>query len=564
MQTAWPEPVLAHARAFMHAPLAYEWSALERRALAQFFSNANGRVFFMRNFPPHVGATIFSMYSRLKNPRGIRGVVVDQFIPQLLAAELPEFREIYGDAEEKAEEFLRKRGITTLDGFSRYSVDARDLANIFIDGMRQDPRALAFLVQSGKAKRFIRKYLAFGHNSIARMATMWIGFEQISVLAVKSLAWARPGAAQIGLSFRYTDASGKECYPIAEELALLGADPDAVRETLALAFRLYRESLESFPAFLREHWGRYPSFAAEPKDLEAGIVGETYDVLGNLLPAATLQSAGFSVSGEALPSVLKHLLLDNTPENIALVEAIIAEAEKTGAVQFCRHYEPTEWERATWQYLSLDGFEELVKDSKPPCALLRENLEGEYTLSEQLLGALADVIAGIPRGEHDKLPRAFETFAVACVGVMSFRGWRDLQRQSLSTHLRTLLTTRLGFYRYDKPAPAELHRAFERLAASNRKAEALLADAGVPAELRQYVLALGNNVGFLMSANLRQWEFCNWQRTKWSVNHEVRQVFLAVERALRKRYPWWERISRADVTPRYVFARGKKPVVFVP
>jgi thymidylate synthase ThyX len=559
MRTVWPQEVLAHSRAFVNAPLPYAWSGLERRALELFFSNTNSRVFFMQNLPPHVNATIFSMYSRLKNPRGIRGIFVDQFLPQLLASELAEVRHEFGGNEEA---FLRARRIRSLDAFADYSQEAQDVTNMFLDGMRQDPRSLALLRQSEKAKRFLATWLdAYGHNSIARMATMWLGFEQISVLAVKSLAWARPGAAQIGLSFRYTDASGKDCYPIAEELAMLGADAGRVRGMLELAFRLYRELLGSFPQFLRERWGSHPYFAEHPEELETGILGETYDVLGNLLPAATLQSVGFSVSGEALPSVLKHLLLDSTPENLSLVEAILTEAEKTGAIQFCRHYEPSEWERETWRYLEVESFRQLIGAYPPPCAVLCGDIAEPYTYSERNLAALADAIA---RDEHDKLPREFETVTLPFVGVMSFRGWRDLQRQSLSTHLRTYLTTKLGFYRYDKPAPEDLHRAFDLLAVENRAREEELSAAGIPIELRQYVLALGNNVGFLMSSNLRQWEFCNWQRTKWSVNHEVRQVFRAIEQALRQRYPWWERVSRADVTPAYVFARGKKAVALAP
>jgi hypothetical protein len=48
----------------------------------------------------------------------------------------------------------------------------------------------------------------------------------------------------------------------------------------------------------------------------------------------------------------------------------------------------------------------------------------------------------------------------------------------------------------------------------------------------------------------------NWQRTKPDVNHEVRQVFLSFERRLREKYWWWKEISRADMTPGYIFARG--------
>jgi hypothetical protein len=65
-------------------------------------------------------------------------------------------------------------------------------------------------------------------------------------------------------------------------------------------------------------------------------------------------------------------------------------------------------------------------------------------------------------------------------------------------------------------------------------------------------------VRYQIAANLRQWEFCNWQRTKWGVNDEVRAQFLAFEYALRSEYPWWKRLSRADLIQHYAFARGEK------
>ena len=93
---------------------------------------------------------------------------------------------------------------------------------------------------------------------------------------------------------------------------------------------------------------------------------------------------------------------------------------------------------------------------------------------------------------------------------------------------------------------------------ANKDIYTKLMESDVPRALAQYPLALGNFVGFSASGNLLQWEFCNWQRTKFSVNHEVRQIFLSIEKQLRFQYPWWSEISRADMTPAYIFARGSK------
>ena len=145
---------------------------------------------------------------------------------------------------------------------------------------------------------------------------------------------------------------------------------------------------------------------------------------------------------------------------------------------------------------------------------------------------------------------------------MSFRSWRDLQRQSFCAHFRTYVTPLLGFYFYDKRggAPTEFYEACKSLHASNLRLYSGMKRRGVPDAPAQYPLAIGNMVGFDISANLLQWEFCNWQRSKFSVNHEVRKIFLDEEKVLRKHYPWWAKISRADTTPAYVFARTKQGI----
>lgn len=78
--------------------------------------------------------------------------------------------------------------------------------------------------------------------------------------------------------------------------------------------------------------------------------------------------------------------------------------------------------------------------------------------------------------------------------------------------------------------------------------------------MRQYALPLGFKVGYTFGCNLRQFEFCSWQRTDWSVNHEVRKEFMVMEREIRRLAHWWPAFSRANLEPAFVFARGAKPL----
>ena len=577
--------LLAHAREFL-ASEKYrpKFSEIEVGVLKPFFTNSDGRVFFVHSLPEAVVDVLLSMYSRMKNKRGLRGMFVDAFLPQFLASSLRETAEGFSG---EAEKFLKYYKITTLQDYVDYSEETRKSLREFVGALAIDPEYIQKFSSGPKIKKFLSMWLdKYGHNSIARMAKLSLCCENISILAAKSLEWTRPGAGYIELSTRYVDMSGRDMYPVHEELAEFGVNREQVLDEMNYAFEQYRnfqgENFSGpFPQFLRDKYGKM----FDEKDLESGVIGETCDVLGNFLPCATLTSVGVAVSGEAFPQLLKHLILDNTPENFVLAEMILKEAAKIGGDQFSRHYDPTEWERTSWNYLRFNAFDlwwpgpeanrrRFVLDSLSGIEdrsflvprLIAENILLPSFRGQQsyMLDCWEDVVSnirGLDRKEFDKLPNHFEGVSAIFRGNMSFRGWRDLHRQQLATHYRTFVMPHLGFYRYDKSAPEAFRGACQHIWEKNYELAGKMDDKNVPEEIIQYPLVMGNLIGFQFGANLAEIEFCSWQRTKFSVNHEVRQIFIGMERALRKEYPWWASLSRADMTPAYVFARTKEGVL---
>jgi thymidylate synthase ThyX len=470
--------------------------------------------------------------------------------------------------QEDAELFLKNNKIRKLKDFQNHSEQANSKFEWFAANTPRE-EYLKVLADSKKAKKFLGMWLdQYGHNSIARMGTVWLCCEEVSILAAKSIEWTRPGAGYVELSTRFVDREGAGVYPIEKELARLGYDPRIVTENFSNLFCKYGylqgDSLNgSFPSFLRERWGELVT--KNNGNVELGVAGETFDVLGNLLPAATLTSVSIAASGESLPSILRHLLLDDTAEGRVLVEMIVQEAVKIGADQFIRHFQPTPTEVTGWGYkATVKNFRKdwgmkafvSVPGSESVQNILWEVLKHKSVflgMGSTDMNKIAEMLFKHGRGNHDKLPREFELVTVPFWGSMSFRGWRDLHRQGFSTHRRTLLKPD-QFYRYDKPHPNEIDDCFNKVERTSYQLYHDLSE--VPRIVRQYVLPMGFSIGFMYSANLRQHEFCNWQRTKPSVNHEVRQVFLSGERELRRIYRWWPLFSRADITPAYVFARG--------
>jgi hypothetical protein len=572
------------AREFLHADLPYQWTHRERQALRPF-SNTNGRVFFILHMPTTTSTSLLSMFSRMKNARGLRGHWVDNVLPAQLAQFVPECAaelaaaEAQGGSEAEKEDrltktiqkWLKDRALTTLDAFVEYSTTTRRLFEAFV-GVLSGRGFLRRLANSKRIMAFLKMWLdAYGHNSIARTGWLIMCVEGVSLLTVKTMEWTRLGYGAIEPSSRFLDCSTRGTFPIHHQLELFsGIAARAaylhVQQCLEMYTRFMGEKTDGpLPNFYREHWnGIVPA-----SDMEQGVFGESCDVLGNFLPCTMLTSVGFGASGEAFSQVVKHLYLDATPENIALADLIRAEADRVGAGVFLKHCEPTPWEVNNWRYLA---------PTRPIVPMvLPTNLYAESMLCLQFQEApthasasfarVLDKVTVVPRGEFDKLPGEFESIDVAYWSVMSFRGWRDNQRQQLCAHKRSLVSPHLGFYAYPKPAPEALRAAFSGVHAAGQAVYELLQGIGVPAIMRQYPLAMGNMVSYSMSGNLRQWEFCNWQRTKPAVNDEVRVEFLLADHHIRNAYPWWSRLSRADAQKNkahYVFARwpkGGTPIV---
>lgn len=585
------ELLIQHARDFLQDPsLRPHFTELEKSALLPFFTSTDSRVYFIHSLPETVTDVLLSMFSRIKNQRGLRGVFVDSFLPLFLASGLPEIEKEFGGNIEK---FLLHYKIDSLYKFISFSQDALGTFVRFQKAISVDPEYIAEFSTAPKVQRFLGMYLdRYGHNSIARMAKLSLCLENVSCLAEKSVEWSRMGigyteegfpyynsAGYVALSTRYVDMSGKETYPIEKELAHYGVDSDFVRSVIQSSFDYYRtlqgEKFSGlFPDFLREH---YRNFSTE-KGFESGVVGETCDVLGNFLPCATLTSLGIAASGEAFAGILQHLLLDETTENMAIVELILAEARKIGGDQFSRHFEPTEWKRASWEYLSPHNFgltpigrlrasnltNEILPNNEYAKRILYNGFRKQIGFSNcQNFHSTLELLKQIPHGEFDKLPNHFEKIAADFSGIMSFRSWRDLQRQQLCTHYRTHVTPYLGFYSYDKPAPQKFFSACLDVWLKNVELYHEMKRRSVPPALMQYPLAMGNMIGFDIAANLAEMEFCIWQRSKFSVNHEVRQIFLKMHHALAEQYPWWSDISRAETTPAYIFARTERGIPLV-
>ncbi len=563
---------LAAARTFLTAPLPYSFTDLEGSIIDCFFTNRTKRVAFLKNLPETAVTALLSMYSRMTNSRGARGIFVDSWIPSTLSTGLTEVIENEKWSENPLS-FLAEKKITCLQEFIDYSTEAAELVGAFLTAF-QIPKSLwASIASSIRARRFISVWLdKYGHNSIARMGVIHFLVEGVSILTAKSIEWTRPGAGYVELSSRYVNLANALLYPIWEEWDISEETSLWIQDVVASYFTKYREMQGSatnnyndgyFGPFLRETYGHGFEKSSE---LDMAVFGELCDVGGNFLPNCTCTSLGVTCSGESFPSILRHLILDGTAENLVLVELLLEESALVGADQFARHYEPTPANVIAWNYLDtpcFSGYGHTTVTSVHAEGSIETTLLNSFGLWAEPPGSLEEahsLLFSAGRGEYDKLPREFEVVTVAYKGVISYRGWRDLHRMGMSTHKRTLATPDIGFYWYDKPAPGELHDALMGVADASRDLYEKLLQAGIDTTSLQYILPMGWLVGYMYAANLRQQDFVAFQRGKPDVNHEVRQKVLEMHVATVAIFPEWEMFSRGDRTPAYAFARGNPKI----
>jgi hypothetical protein len=554
------DKALELAKEFVNRKVSFNFSEIERQALAPFFTNADQRIYLAHTLPAAISARALSRYSRMQNPRGLRGIFVDATLPELLALRIPE-----AAANPKA--WLDSRDIKNLDQF-RLNPEGAIAFQKFIDNFHCDPDYRREFASSDLIDRFFGNWIdKFGHDSIGRMAHITICVENVSLMAAKALEEARAGAGYMELSTRYVNMAGTDIYPIADLVRLF--DPKlgkAVSEMIKMDFEFYRiigdQETGIFPKFLVE---RYGNLFKDKERFKTAVSGEVCDVLGNLLPGAGLTSLGIAVDGEAFGSLLRHLLLHGSPETLAITEAVLLESEKTGDDQLARHYEPSEKEQEFWGFLDPRHFDDLIRSgerlvfvgSPAPIEPTFDLLRLKPQFADRSNEEISEMIAK-NRENTDKLPPEFEAIGMSFRFVMSRRGERDLQRHVLAGHERTEMSPSLGFYRYDKPHPKEIDEAFSTVHNRNRSLDETLR--AEPVWLRELVLSLGNLVGGTITMNLREAEFIVNQRSKPGVNHEVRQVALALNSCLTKAYSLWLNLSRANTTPAYTLARSAPPL----
>lgn len=541
------------ARDHVNSPLSYQWTDREGFVLDHFFTNKMGRVAIMRGLPASLCGQFFSMCATNSNNRSIRGTFVDKFFPALLSAQVPKCREDFrGDSEA----FLTSENLSTLDKFIDYSDETRAAFEAFGNAVG-DSQFLLRLSSDSKLKE------RYGHAKNS-MGLFLFCFDGISNLTAQGIQRLKPffGSSQPNmlLSNFYPNLSGRDHYPIEQELEILGADRRNIESVIDKSFDYYYDwrgvqDNGKLIEFFENTYRRY----MDKEELKRGAIGEAYNVLASFIPACMYTSFGIFVWQHEFPDFLRNLLTDDTPESTALSELLCYEVNKVG-YDLEEHLDSSSWARSNQGHMTPEirdtlRTEDFMPNSEEVLRILGYSATPQS--SSQWLKILEKLVA--ERDQSDALPEHFKNVKIGLSRVLSFRALCGLQRSPFSTIYRSRLDPFLGFMEYDKLLPRELEIDFKKIHNTDRELVRELTNKEISPNLQQYVMAMGNRVRCSVFGSLYLWEKVINESTSFSTPHGVRKFFVGSANSIISHYSWMRNLMRVDLTPTYIFHATKEP-----
>ncbi|HSX36281.1 MAG TPA: FAD-dependent thymidylate synthase [Patescibacteria group bacterium] len=187
-----------------------------------------------------------------------------------------------------------------------------------------------FAVAAGKDEKLLQRIItAFGDDSVQQLVGQHVVVENASNLLTKKLEWGRL-ASYLEQSTRYIyfdqkDSRGHYKYYVPEDLPTEVADH--YRQQMDYLFGLYSDIVHKLTDFVTQN----STTPKEERDAawKGAVRAQACDAVRSLLPVATSSTVGIYASGQALESLIMHLMSDELPEARKTGEDLLREARKT-------------------------------------------------------------------------------------------------------------------------------------------------------------------------------------------------------------------------------------------
>lgn len=260
-----------------------------------------------------------------------------------------------------------------------------------------------FIDKADKDAQLLQRVItAYGDDSVQQLTGQYVVVENASNLLTKKLEWGRL-AAYLEQSTRYIyfdqkDEKGHYRYYVPPELK--GKVRSQYIRTMNQIFDIYSKLVGDLTAYVRA------SSTTPKKEQDAAwrsaTKAQACDAIRPLLPVATKSTVGIYASGQALESLIMHLMSDELPEARTVGQQILDETRKTDASVFLERADKPDRGGAAIAYRAntFAGVKKLAEELLPP------NHTGEsspVTLVDYTPRNEFDVVADILY-EHSDLP----------------------------------------------------------------------------------------------------------------------------------------------------------------
>lgn len=186
-----------------------------------------------------------------------------------------------------------------------------------------------FAGKAAKDEKLLQRVItAYGDDSVQQLVGQHLVVENASNLLTKKLEWGRL-AAYLEQSTRYIyfdqkDKNGRYRYHIPKLSRKLRGKYIAAMDEI---FDTYSDMVHKLTEYVTSN-SKVPE---EERDaaFKGAVRAQACDAIRPVLPVATTSTVGVYASGQALESLIMHLLSDQLPEARATGEAMLAETRKT-------------------------------------------------------------------------------------------------------------------------------------------------------------------------------------------------------------------------------------------
>lgn len=186
-----------------------------------------------------------------------------------------------------------------------------------------------FIGTAGKDEKLLQRVItAYGDDSVQQLVGQHVVVENASNLLTKKLEWGRL-AAYLEQSTRYIyfdrkDDNGKYRYFTPTSLSKNVAKQ--YTESMDQIFDLYSQMVHK----LTDYIANKSSVPNEERDIawKGAVRAQACDAVRPVLPVATTATVGIYASGQALESLIMHLLSDELPEARTVGQQLLDEARK--------------------------------------------------------------------------------------------------------------------------------------------------------------------------------------------------------------------------------------------